>query len=126
MVPKHLRAVGLGLALAANLSVTASASMSGVEWLTRMEQIQRSRGDPARHVHSDGKLQDVDLGSVAVTILHPELRSPDNSIWMPAMRMVFHVTDAGKLKGLRPGDNVHFVVGRHRGAVVITEIRKTR
>lgn len=112
-----------GLFMAAALP--ASASMTGVEWLTRMEQMQATKGlPPSRHIRTQGTVEALDLGPGTINILHLELRSPDGSIWMPAMHMVFHVTSRDLLNGLKPGDHIHFIVGRHRGAVMITHIDK--
>lgn len=106
-------------------TMSAYASMTGVEWLTRAEQIQAAQGLPSsRHVHSQGTIQALDEGPGTINIFHREMQSPDGSIWMPAMHMVFHVTTRELLKGLKPGDHIHFIVGRHRGAVMITSIRK--
>jgi len=119
---KPLAAVVGVLALA---TTSAHASMAGVEWLTRAEQIQAAQGLPSsRHVHSQGTIEALDDGPGTINIFHREMHSPDGSIWMPAMHMVFHVTTRELLKGLKSGDHVHFVVGRHRGAVMITRIDK--
>lgn len=116
-------------ALLAGLFMTATlpafASMTGVEWLTLMEQIQATNGlPPSRHVRTQGTVEALDAGPGTVNIFHSELQSPDGSIWMPAMYMVFHVTSRKLLNGLKPGDHIHFIVGRHRGAVMITHIDK--
>jgi Cu/Ag efflux protein CusF len=113
------------LLLSGGISTSAYASMDGVEWLTRAEQIQASQGLPARrHVRSQGDVTNVDPGAGTISVFHREMQSTDGSIWMPAMHMVFHVTTRGLLKGLNPGDHIHFTVGRHRGAVMITQINK--
>lgn len=105
------------------LSHPSLAYISGAEWLTRMEQIQAAKEIPSsRHVRAQGTVDQVDEGSGTISVFHPELRSPDSSIWMPAMHMVFHVTSKKMLNGLKPGDHIHFIVGRHRGAVMITHI----
>lgn len=106
-------------------ALPASASMTGVEWLKSMEQMQATKGlPPSRHVRSQGTVEALDAGPGTVNIFHLELRSPDGRIWMPAMNMVFHVTSRKMLNGLKPGDHIHFIVGRHRGAVMITHIDK--
>lgn len=102
----------------------ALAGMSGVDWLNRMELFQRSQGDGARKVHVDVSVLKVDPGT-ALTVSHPEMQSPDRSIWMPAMEMTFHLTDPSQLRGIKAGDKVHIVVERKQGAVQITRVRKT-
>ncbi len=102
------------------------ASIDGFEWLSRMERLQAERGDPARHVHFDARVESVDRGSGSVTMVHPEMRSGDGSIVMPRMHMTFHAISFSKLRGIDAGDPVHAVIGRHKGAIMITQIRKLR
>jgi Cu/Ag efflux protein CusF len=122
---KRLAQLIVFLLLSNGISASAYASMDGIEWLTRVEQIQASQGLPIkRHVRSQGDVAAVDPGAGTISVFHPEMQSADGSIWMPAMHMVFHVTTRNLLKGLSPGDHIHFTVGRHRGAVMITQINK--
>lgn len=114
---------GVAASLAALTTDRALASMSGIDWLNRMELIQRSQGDGARKVHVDVSVVRVDPG-VALTVLHPEMQSPDRSIAMPAMEMTFHLTDPAQALGIKAGDKVHIVVERVRGAVQITRVRR--
>jgi Cu/Ag efflux protein CusF len=79
---------------------------------------------PDRHVHSRGRIESVDIEQGTVTMWHWELGSLDKSVWMPAMRMVFHVTNRSILRGLNPGDEVTFQATRLRNALMITKIRK--
>lgn len=81
---------------------------------------------PERHVHSRGRVESVDAEQGTVTMWHWELDSPDKGIWMPHMRMVFHVTNRRLLKGLNPGDEVTFQAARLRNAVMVTKIRKVQ
>ncbi|CAX23041.1 protein of unknown function [Methylorubrum extorquens DM4] len=101
-------------------------STDGFEWLSRLERLQAERGDPARHVHFDARVESVDRGSGTVTMVHPEMRSGDGFIVMPRMHMTFHAIAFSKLRGIEAGDAVHTVVGRHKGAIMITQIRKLR
>lgn len=114
---------GVAASLAALTTDRALASVSGIDWLNRMELIQRSQGDGARKVHVDVSVVRVDPG-VALTVLHPEMQSPDRSIAMPAMEMTFHLTDPAQALGIKAGDKVHIVVERVRGAVQITRVRR--
>lgn len=100
----------------------ALASMSGVQWLDLMQRAQNVQGHRS-HVHSRGEVRDLDFGSGAVTLLHPEVASPDRGIWMPAMRMTFHVTNPAQLRHLRVGDPVEFQAALRRGGVMIVDIR---
>jgi len=95
-------------------------------WLDKLDREHNHLISRAGHVHARGQVQAVDAGPGTVTILSEEMQSPDKSIWMPAMRMVFHVTNRRMLKGLRSGDAVEFEAARLRNAVMITNIRKVR
>ncbi|MBK3404974.1 copper-binding protein [Methylorubrum populi] len=113
-----------GLGAAGSEALAAEASIDSFEWLSRMERLQAERGDPARHVHFDARVESVDRGSGSVTMVHPEMRSGDGSIVMPRMHMTFHAIAFSKLRGIAAGDVVHTVIGRHKGAIMVTEIRK--
>lgn len=78
------------------------------------------------HVHARGQVEAVDPRGVSVTIVTEQMASADRTIWMPAMKMVFHVTNRAMLKGVRPGDRVEFEAARLRNAVMITSIRKAQ
>lgn len=114
-------ALGAGFIIAPGL---AFAAMTNIEWLSRMEQIELSRGTMADHVHAQGTVRAVDPGAGTVTVLHPEIGSADKSIWMPAMVMVFHVSRSEVLRGVKAGDTIRFEAARRRGAVMVTRITK--
>jgi Cu/Ag efflux protein CusF len=96
------------------------------EWLDKLDREHDHLVSKAGHVHARGQVQAIDIGPGTVTVLSEEMQSPDKSIWMPAMRMVFHITNRRMLKGLQPGDAVEFEAARLRNAVMITKIRKVR
>ena len=96
------------------------------DWLDKLDREHNRLVSKDGHVHARGQVQAIDIGPGTVTILSEEMASPDKSIWMPAMRMVFHVTNRRVLGGLRPGDKVEFEAARLRNAVMITKIRKVR
>jgi Cu/Ag efflux protein CusF len=96
------------------------------DWLDKLDREHDRLVSKGGHVHARGQVQAIDIGPATVTILSEEMESPDKSIWMPAMRMVFHVTNRRMLEGLRPGDKVEFEAARLRNAVMITKIRKVR
>ena len=111
----------LAVLLALVASQTLALDQSG--WLEELDRTH-SRAGPERHVHSRGQIETVDIEQGTVTIWHWQLESPDKSIWMPAMRMVFHTTNRAMLRGLRAGDRVAFEAVRLRNAVMVTRIRK--
>lgn len=95
-------------------------------WLDKLDREHDRLVPKAGHAHGRGRVEAVDTGPGTITILTEEIQSPDKSIWMPAMRMVFHVTNRRMLIPLRSGDSVEFVAARLRNAVMITSIRKVR
>jgi Cu/Ag efflux protein CusF len=94
------------------------------DWLDRLDRQHRELVSQQGHVRAKGHVQAVDSGPGTITLIAEEMRSPDNTIWMPAMRMVFHVTNRQLLEGLRPGDLVEFEAAKLRGAVMIVALRK--
>lgn len=122
---------GIFLAIACSLAF-GSFSALGQEhttpsaWLDRLDREHNHLVSKGGHVHARGHVQAVDTDPGTVTIRSEEMESPDKSIWMPAMEMLFHVTNRRMLHGLRPGDAVEFEATRLRNAVMITNIRKAR
>jgi Cu/Ag efflux protein CusF len=116
-------AVALILALM-SASARGQDAANPSEWLDRLDRQHRQLVSQEGHVHAKGQVQAVDTGPGTVTIVAEEMRSPDNTVWMPAMRMVFHVTNRQLLQGIRPGDSVKFEAARLRGAVMIVDLRK--
>ncbi len=116
-------AVALILALASS-SATAQGTATPSEWLDRLDRQHRNLVSQQGHAHAKGHVQAVDSGPGTVTLIAEEMRSPDGTIWMPAMRMVFHVTNRQLLEGVRPGDLVEFEAAKLRGAVMIVALRK--
>jgi Cu/Ag efflux protein CusF len=115
--------VALILALAST-SASGQDTANPSEWLDRLDRQHRDLVSQQGHVHAKGQVQAVDSGPGTVTLIAEEMRSPDNTVWMPAMRMVFHVTNRQLLQGIRPGDVVEFEAARLRGAVMIVDLRK--
>jgi Cu/Ag efflux protein CusF len=95
----------LKLLLVALLVLVASeASAQGRSgWLEELDRTHSQAG-PQRHVHSRGQIEAVDVEGGIVTMWHWELGSPDRSIWMPGMRMVFHTTNRAMGRGAGAAD----------------------
>lgn len=112
------------------LFVCVAAPASGQEiispgaWLDRLDREHGQLVSPEGHVRAKGRVDAVDSGPGTITLITDEMRSPDNTVWMPPMRMVFHVTNRQMLAGIRPGDIVEFDAARLRGAVMIVSLRK--
>lgn len=68
---------------------------------------------------SDGEVRKVDLAQGKVTLRHGPLANLD----MPAMTMVFTVTDKKLLDGLKEGDKVKFTADKQNGAYIVTAIQ---
>ncbi len=66
----------------------------------------------------DGEVKKIDLDAAKVTIKHAEIKNLD----MPAMQMVFRVTDPAWLKKLQVGDKVSFTADKVNGQFTVTAI----
>ena len=120
-----VRFTALALVLAlASAPASGQETASPSDWLDRLDRHHRHLVSQQGHAHAKGHVQAVDAGPGTITLVADEMRSPDNTIWMPAMRMVFHVTNRQLLQGIRPGDSVKFEAARLRGAVMIVDLRK--
>lgn len=102
---KHiLPGLFLGLALAAPLH--AEMNHAGMDHAA-MSTMQ-----------SDGVVRKVDPRQGKLTLRH----GPLENLGMPAMTMVFRVTDPAWLDRLKPGDTVRFLADRVKGQLTITQI----
>ena len=119
----RLTAVALVLALMSN-AASGQETANPSDWLDRLDRHHRHLVSQQGHAHAKGHVQAVDAGPGTITLVADEMRSPDNTIWMPAMRMVFHVTNRQLLAGLQPGNLIEFEAARLRGAVMIVDLRK--
>jgi Cu/Ag efflux protein CusF len=79
--------------------IKAQELTSPSEWLDKLDREHDRLVSKSGQVHARGKVQVVDVGSGTITLITEEMQSPDKSIWMPAMRMVFHVTNRLCCKG---------------------------
>jgi Cu(I)/Ag(I) efflux system protein CusF len=68
---------------------------------------------------TDGEVRKVDRDAEKITLKHGEIKSLD----MPAMTMVFSVSDRSLLGTLKPGDKVRFKAVNQAGRYTVTEIR---
>ena len=71
---------------------------------------------------ADGEVRKVDKDAKKVTIKHGPLLNLD----MPAMTMVFQVTDPGALDQLKAGDKVKFLAEKIDGVYTATKIESVR
>jgi Cu(I)/Ag(I) efflux system protein CusF len=71
---------------------------------------------------SEGLVRKVDLDAQKITIKHGPLANLD----MPAMTMVFHVTDPAMLRQVKAGDSVRFRAESRGGVLTVTAIEPAR
>lgn len=69
---------------------------------------------------SEGEVRKINKDSQKITLKHGPLANLD----MPAMTMVFGVSDPAVLDSLSVGDKVQFVVEKINGAYTVTTLRK--
>lgn len=109
---------GSGSALAQG-SGTVLASMSGVDWLNRIEMLQKSQRQAGERPWVRAQVRNVNLQRGELTISHGEIKSID----MPAMSMTFPVADTNHLRMVKVGDEVEVQAADQGGVVRIVTIR---
>ncbi|WP_068636346.1 copper-binding protein [Thauera butanivorans] len=72
--------------------------------------------------HSEGTVRKVDAAAGRITIAHGPLPRLD----MQPMTMVFGVTDAAMLEGVKAGDRVRFIADKVDGKLVVIELEPLR
>jgi Cu(I)/Ag(I) efflux system periplasmic protein CusF len=95
----------LGAALLAALLISANAFAT-------------SHGASALPDMNDGEIRRVDKDAKKITIRH----GPLEKLEMPAMTMVFQVSDPAMLEQVKPGDKVRFQAEKIGGAFTVTKI----
>ena len=71
---------------------------------------------------ADGEVRKVDTETKKITVRHGPLTNLD----MPAMTMVFQVSDPAMLEKVKAGDKVKFLAEKHGGAFTITHIEPVK
>jgi Cu/Ag efflux protein CusF len=69
--------------------------------------------------YTKGEVTKIDAAQKKLTIKHEELKNLD----MPAMTMVFVVSDEAMLDQIKEGQAVEFVAERVNGRITVTEIK---
>lgn len=105
--------ISLSLAFALALSSLASPATA------QPVQASSTAVSPAAADMSEGEVRKVDREAGKLTIKHGPIKNLD----MPAMTMVFHVTDAKLLENVKPGDKVRFVAANEGGKYLVTDLR---
>lgn len=84
--------------------------------------IATTLGAFAQAVLTDGEVRKVDKEAAKLTLRHGRIENLD----MPPMTMVFRVTDARLLDGLKEGDHVRFRAERVGGVFTVTAVEPQR
>jgi len=71
---------------------------------------------------SEGEVRKVDMDAKKITIKHGPLVNLD----MPAMTMVYPVTDPAMLQQIKPGDKIKFRAESLGGVLTVTKIEPAR
>lgn len=70
----------------------------------------------------DAEVRKVDKDNKKITLKHGEIKNLE----MPAMTMVFTVTDAAMLDKVQAGDKVRFKASNQAGKITVTEIQPVK
>jgi Cu(I)/Ag(I) efflux system periplasmic protein CusF len=73
-------------------------------------------------VMTDGEVRKIDREAGKLTLRHGPIASLD----MPAMTMVFRVSDQKMLESVKEGDKVRFLAARIDGAITLTKLEPAR
>jgi len=71
---------------------------------------------------TDGEIRKVDMDAKKITIRH----APIEELGMPAMTMVFQVSDPAMLEKVKAGDKVRFNAARTGGAFTVMQLEPVR
>ncbi len=71
---------------------------------------------------TDGEIRKVDMDAGKITIRH----APIEELGMPAMTMVFQVSDPAMLDKVKAGDKVRFNAARTGGAFTVMQLEPVR
>jgi Cu/Ag efflux protein CusF len=81
-----------------------------------------SQGSLESSAMSEGEIRRVDKDARKITIRHGPLQNLD----MPAMTMVFQVSDPAMLDQVKPGDKVRFRAEKVGGSFLVTKLEPAR
>jgi Cu(I)/Ag(I) efflux system protein CusF len=99
-------------------ALVAAIALSGpVAAITHHDSVSPSAAETSLPL-TDGEVRKVDKDSGKLTIRHGAITNLD----MPAMTMVFLVSDPALLDKVRMGDKIRFVAEKEGGAFLVTRI----
>lgn len=111
-----LNAILVASALALSLSGQVQAQQASAA------DSQSATAGAAAAVLTDGEVRKVDKGAKKVTIRHGEIRNLE----MPAMTMVFAVSDTALLDKVKAGDKVRFKAVDRAGKLTVIDIEAAK
>lgn len=77
---------------------------------------------PAASAPSEGEVRKVDMDAQKITLRHGPIANLD----MPAMTMVFRVSDPAMLQKVKTGDKVRFKADKVGGQITLVEVEVAR
>lgn len=110
--------VALILVALLTLASPALASMSGTDWLNRVELL-RGTEPGAEAPWIKATVEKIDQQGGEVTVKHDAIPKID----MPAMSMTFPIADRAHLTKMKAGDTMEFQAANQGGVVRIVNVR---
>lgn len=115
-----MKTIFSSLLISLALTATVSAQQKAVDHAAHHPA---SAASPAAAADmTEGEVRKVDKDAAKLTLKHGEIRNLD----MPAMTMVFAVSDKALLDKLKAGDKVRFRAIDAAGTLTVTEIQPAR
>ena len=77
---------------------------------------------PEATAMTEGEVRRIDAANKKITLKHGEIKNLE----MPAMTMVFQLSDPAAIDKLKVGDKVRFAAEKRAGALVVTQIEAAK
>jgi Cu(I)/Ag(I) efflux system periplasmic protein CusF len=125
--PKSTHSRSILMKFTLNAILVASALALSLSGQVRAQQAsapasQSATAGAAAAVLTDGEVRKVDKGAKKVTIRHGEIRNLE----MPAMTMVFAVSDSALLDKVKAGDKIRFKAVDKAGKLTVIDIEAAK
>ena len=106
----------------AALAQTAAPAPAAAPKTTPATTPETTLGTPAAGDTTEAEVRKVDKDNKKITLRHGAIKNLD----MPAMTMVFGVTDAALLDKVKTGDKVRFKANNDGGKYTVTEMQPVK
>ena len=106
----------------AALAQTAAPAPAAAPKTTPATTPETTLGTPAAGDTTEAEVRKVDKDNKKITLRHGAIKNLD----MPAMTMVFGVTDAALLDKVKTGDKVRFKANNDGGKYTVTELQPAK